>query len=204
MLLHVGNTNELNSTRNGLIPRDNSHKRGRQAVSFTTMNPMEDVCGMGETPSDLTKPRIAPHKNTGKRPQNTVFWCNLKLTQEKDLQFYQTRSHAVVLYNTLLAACIEKAVCMKTQDELFQRVRLTPRAPRVVLKSNSQYGQQDPQSEDAISSWESSSDAKSYGEICNNTLEHRISGIPKVISHVTNGIIFFIVQHQPFQLYLLR
>ena len=31
---------------------------------------------------------------------NTVYWCNLKLTQEKGLQFYQTRSHAVVLYNT--------------------------------------------------------------------------------------------------------
>ena len=65
--------------------------------------------------------------------------------RERELQFYQTRSHAVVLYNTLLAACIEKAVCMKTTDELYQKVRLTPRVPRVVLKSNSQDGVQDPQ-----------------------------------------------------------
>ena len=34
------------------------------------------------------------------------------------LQFCQTRSRAVVLYNTLLAACIEKAECVKTSDEL--------------------------------------------------------------------------------------
>ena len=91
----------------------------------------------GETPCDLTKQRIAPYKNTWKRFQTTVFWCKLKFAHEKGPQFYQTRSHAVVLYNTLPAACIEKGACMKTQDELYQRVRLTPRVPRVALKSNS-------------------------------------------------------------------
>ena len=34
------------------------------------------------------EPRIGPYKNTWKRLQNTVFWCNLKLAQEKDFQFY--------------------------------------------------------------------------------------------------------------------
>ena len=43
----------------------------------------------------------------------------------------------VILSDTLPAACIEKAICMKTQDEPYQNVRLTPRVPRVVLKSNS-------------------------------------------------------------------
>ena len=94
------------------------------------------------------------------------------------LAFFQTRSHAVVLYNTPLAACIEKAVCMNTQDELYHKVRLTPRVPRVVFKSNSQYGQQDPRSQEARSSWDPSSDSKSYGETCSNILDHRISGVP--------------------------
>ena len=123
-----------------------------------------------KTQCDLTKPRIAPYKNTWKRLLDTVFWCNVEL--------FQTRSHAVVLYNTLPAARIEKAVCMKTQDELCQKVRLTARVPRVVLKSNSQYGLQDPQSREARSSWEPSSDSKSYGETCNNTVDHRISRVP--------------------------
>ena len=102
---HVGNASELNSIlRNGLL----SVKRGRQAVFFTTVNPMDDGYGMEETPSDLTKPRIAPYNNTWQRFQHTVFWCNLKVAQEKGLQFYQTRSHAVVLCNTQFAACIEK------------------------------------------------------------------------------------------------
>ena len=108
----------------------------------------------------------------------TVCWCNLELAQGRGLQSYQTRSHAVVLYNTLLAACIEKAVCMKTTDELYQKVRSTPRVPRIVLKPNSKYGQQDPEDQDARSSWEASSDSKSYGETCNSTVDHRILGVP--------------------------
>ena len=177
-IYHVGNANELNSMlRNGLIPRGKSLKRGRPAVFFTTVNPMEDICGMGENPCDLT-PRIAPYKNTWKHLQNTVFWCNLKLAQEKDVQFYQTGSHAVVLYNTLPAACIETAVCMKTQDELYQKVPITPRVPRVVLKSNSQYGLARSTKPRRKIILETSNDLKSDGEICNNTVDHRISGVP--------------------------
>ena len=85
----VGNASVLNSIiRNGLIPRGKSLKRGRQAVFITSVNPMKDENGLGEIPRDLMKPRIAPYKNTWKRFQNTVFWCNLKLAQEKGLQFY--------------------------------------------------------------------------------------------------------------------
>ena len=97
--------------------------------------------------------------------------------RERGLQCYQTGSHAVVLYNTLLAASIEKAVCITT-DELYQKVRLTPRVPRVVLKSTSQSGLQCPQNQGARSTWEPSSDSKSYEEICNSTVDHRIAGIP--------------------------
>ena len=62
-IFHVGNATELNSIiRNGLIPWG---KRGRQAVFFSTVSPMEDVFGLGETPGVLTKPRIAPHKKYG-------------------------------------------------------------------------------------------------------------------------------------------
>ena len=46
-LYHDGNVSELNSIiRNGLIPGGKSLKRGRQAVFFTKVNPMEDENGM--------------------------------------------------------------------------------------------------------------------------------------------------------------
>ena len=54
---------------------------------FTKVKPMEDGFGMVETPRDLTKPRIAPYKNSWKRLQNTEHWCNLKIAQEKGLHF---------------------------------------------------------------------------------------------------------------------
>ena len=80
--------------------------------------------------------------------------------------------------DTLFVVCIDRTVCVKTQEELHQKVRFTVRVPRVVLKSNSQYCPQDPQNQDARSFWEPSSDSKSYGEICNNTVDHRILGVP--------------------------
>ena len=53
--------------------------------------------------------------------QDTVLWCNLKLAQQRGLQFHQTRSNAVILHDTLPAEFIEKAICMKTKDQLYQR-----------------------------------------------------------------------------------
>ena len=69
-----------------------------------------------------------------------VYWCKLMLAQEKGLQFYQTRSHAVVLYDTLPAEFIEKVICMKPKEQLYQRASARP---RFVLRTNSQCGLQD-------------------------------------------------------------
>ena len=179
-LYHVGNANELNFLlRDGLIPGGTSLKRGRQVVFFTTVNPMEDVHGTRETPCDLTKPSIAPYKNTWKRFQNTVFWCNSELAQERErgLQFFTNRGHTQSFCTThCLQLALRKRYVWKLRTSSTNKVRLTPRVPRVVLKSNSQYGLQDPQNQDARSSWEPSGDSKSNGETCNSTVDHRTAG----------------------------
>ena len=101
---HVGNVSGIESIiRSGLIPGGRSLKRDRQSVFFAAVNPMDDDQSMEEIRCDLDKPRIAPYKNTWRPHQNKVYWCNLKLAQKNGLQFYQTRSHATVLYNTLTA-----------------------------------------------------------------------------------------------------
>ena len=125
-----------------------------------------------ETPRDSTKPRIAPYKSTWKRLQNIAFWCNLKLAEEKGLLFYRTRSHAVVLYNTLPAASFEKAVCMKTQDKLYQKVRLTPRLPRVVFRSNTQCGV-DPSLQDNVRCRVTSKSTSTTRERSRNAFNHQ-------------------------------
>ena len=116
---HVGNVSGMHSTiRSEVIPGGQSLKRGRQSVFFTVVNRMDDDSCLEETPCDLTKPRVAPYKKNWKPHQNIEYWCNLKLAQERGLQFYQTRSHVIVLYSTLPAVCIEKVVRMKAKNAL--------------------------------------------------------------------------------------
>ena len=143
---------------------------------LTIVNPMDNQDSLGEAPCDLSQARIAPYRNTWEPFQNTVLWCNLKLAQQIGLQFYLTRSNAIILYDTLPAEFIEKAICMKTKDQLYQRECVTPR-PRDVLQANSQSGSQDLLAQEARSSWESQQDAESYGETRSNTADHRIPGV---------------------------
>ena len=43
--------------------------------------------------------------------------------------FYQTRSNAIILYNTLPAYCIPKVVRMETGDVIYEKVYMSPRPP---------------------------------------------------------------------------
>ena len=53
---------------------------------------------------DLKAPRLAQYMQTAwKKHQNTVYWVDIRLAQKKGLKFYQTRSNANILYNTLPA-----------------------------------------------------------------------------------------------------
>ena len=162
--------------KHGLIPGGVSLRTSRQAVFFTVVNPMDNQDGSGETLCDLPQARIAPNKNTWNHFQHTVLWCNLKLAQQRGLQFFQTRSNAVILYDTLPAEFIEKAICLKTKDQLYMEESVIL-GPRVVLKANSQCGSQDPPVQEARSYWESQQDAETYGETRSNTADYRIPGI---------------------------
>ena len=87
------------------------------------------------------------------------------------MQFYQTRSHAITLFNTQPAICIEKVVHMKTREELYCKVDHSPRLPRVVLTPNSQSGRQDPPNPDARKSTDHQSEQRLYRETCRSLLE---------------------------------
>ena len=85
---------------------------------FTAVNPIYPSQDLEEVQYDLDNARISVYKNTWRVHQNAAYWCNLKLAQRTGLQFYQTRSHAIALFNTLPAICIEKVVFMKAGEEL--------------------------------------------------------------------------------------
>ena len=93
----------------------------RQTVFFLHVNPMNKEHKDSET-IDLEAPRLARYMHTAwKKHQNTVFWVDTKLAQKKALKFYQTRSNAIILYNTLPAYCIPKAIRMKTGEIIYEK-----------------------------------------------------------------------------------
>ena len=59
----------------------------------------------------------------------------MNLAFEKGLTFYQTRSNAIILQETLPAYCIPKVVRLKTGEVLYEKVSMSPRPPpKISLK----------------------------------------------------------------------
>ena len=110
----------------GLIPGGQNLGRERQTVFFTAVNPM-DKEHKDPQELDLTKPRLALYKKkTWKRHQDTVYWVDIQLAQRKGLKFYQTRSNAIILYDTLPAYCFPKVVVMESGEIIYEKVYVSP------------------------------------------------------------------------------
>ena len=84
-----------------------------------------------------------------------------------------------------------------TKDELYQKVRWTPRVHRVVLKSNSQMGLQDQCEQDARTSYDQPSGSKCSWETGSNTVDYRIPGIEQQDTHREDKVKRLIVREPP-------
>ena len=96
------------------------------------------------------------------------------------MQFYQTRSNAITLFNTLPAICIEKVIYMKTGEELYSNVNQSPRLPRrTVLTPNLHHERQDLSNPKARTSagYEEIRSAK-FKETRSGDIDFRIQGLP--------------------------
>ena len=121
-IYHIGCANSLHSIKNsGLIAGGENSSKERQTVCFTAVNPM-DKEHKDPYKLDLTQPRLAWYKQkTWKRHQDTVYWVDIQLAQRKGLKFHQTRSNAIILYDTLPAYCILKVVVMKAEEITYKK-----------------------------------------------------------------------------------
>ena len=64
-----------------------------------------------------------------------MYWVDIQLAQRKGLKFCQTRSNAIILYDTLPAYCIPKVVRMETGEVIYEKVYASPRPlPKFSLK----------------------------------------------------------------------
>ena len=105
-------------------------------------------------------------------------WCNLKLAQENDFAILQNSvTCSLSLQHTTCSLHWDSGMYENTRSSTKKLAQFQG-CHGFVPKSNSQYGQQDPRSQEPRSSWDPSSDSKSYGETCSNIVDCRISGVP--------------------------
>ena len=136
-IYHVGCAINLHSIINsGLIP-GGQNLSNRQTVFFLLVDPMDKNNTDPDT-VDLKVPRLAQSMHKAwKKHQNTVYWVDIKLAQKKGFKFYQTRSNAIILHNTLPAYCIPKAIKTVTGEIIYEKNFASPRPPpKISLKDN--------------------------------------------------------------------
>ena len=77
-----------------------------------------------------------------------MYWVDINLALKKGLNFYQTRSNAITLHETLPAYCIPKVVRMETGEVIYEKVFASPRPPpKISLKHDwmKEFGSEDAQ-----------------------------------------------------------
>ena len=64
-----------------------------------------------------------------------IYWIHQARAQEKNVTFWQTKSHAIIAYKTVPPDCIERVTSQKDATTLNER-HSTPRpAPRIIFKN---------------------------------------------------------------------
>ena len=136
-IYHVGCAINLHSIINSeLIPTEQKLSN-RQTVFFMLVTPYNKEHKYPET-VDLKATRHARYLQTAwKKHQNTMYWVDIRLAQKKRLKFYQTRSNAIILYNTLPSCCTPKPLKMETGEIIYEKVFVSPRPPpKISLRNN--------------------------------------------------------------------
>ena len=132
---HVECAIKLRSIINSGLILGGQNFSNKQTVFFLLVGPMDKEHKDPDT-IDLGAPRLAQYiHKTWKKHQNTVYWVDINLAQKKGLKFYQTRSNAIILHETLPAYCIPKVVRMETGETIYKKVYASPRPPpKISLK----------------------------------------------------------------------
>ena len=132
----IGCATNLHSIVNsGLIPGGQNLSK-RQTEFFTSVDPMNKE-DKDPDENDLNTPRLSWYKQkVWKQHQNTVYWVDTKLAHKKGFKFYQTRSNAIILHDTLPGCFIPKAIMMKSGEVIYEKVYASPRPlPKISLKT---------------------------------------------------------------------
>ena len=131
----------------GIILEREKKDRTPQAVFLTPLNPFGKDPEEEKPHFDYTVPQKVPCETPWKYDQDAVKWVRLSKVQDQGLQFWQTKSFAIMVYATIPGDCIYRVIAQNRDRVIFERLATPRPAPKITLKRNwrSQQQQQEQQ-----------------------------------------------------------
>ena len=125
-------------TQDSLLEDEKGKKEDSPSASLKPVgdNPDEELS------DDLSKPRKVHYHSTWKNTQDAACWINFVRAQDKGIRFWQTRSQAEIVHNSVPTDCIDKVISQKGERTLFDRLSTPRPAPKIVIESAWQSQQQ--------------------------------------------------------------
>ena len=118
--LHKGSSFSIQS-QNGLIPGGKESDKRLQTIFFTPLNTFGGDFDDEEHIFDYTIFQKVQHHSHWKRNQDVVFWVKLFRAQDQGLQFFDKKSHAIVVYDLVPAECIYKSYLSERRSKTVRK-----------------------------------------------------------------------------------
>ena len=118
----------------GLIPGGKEKDNARQAVFLTPTNPFGNDLEEEEPHDVFTVPQKAAYVTNWKYDQNAVFWVRLSKAQDQGLEFWQTKSFAIMTFASIPGDCIDRVTSQNGERVDFERLETPRPAPKVTWK----------------------------------------------------------------------
>ena len=106
------------------------------AVFFTPLNPFGNDPDEEKPHGDHTVPQKVHYQTYWKHDQDAENWIKLSRAQDQGLQFWQTKSFALVTNATVPGDCIFQVMSQNGDRVFFGRLATPRPAPMVTLKSD--------------------------------------------------------------------
>ena len=119
-----------------VLHEENNLRERKQTVFCSPLSPLGPDDKQESFHRDFTVPRKFHHCSKWRHDQGAVFWIKLEEAQDLGLQFGQTKSHGMIVYQTVPPECIFKAIAKHDKEIIFDRLPEAQPAPKVTLKSH--------------------------------------------------------------------
>ena len=155
-----------------------TQKNGRQTIFFTLLNPFGEHSDEEAFGKSLTLHRKVHYRSFWKHHQDAVFGVKLSQAQDQGLQFWQTKSFAILVNDHVQTERICRVISENGEQILFERMPTPRPAPKIILKSRWRIEQEqysESASSDTWKDWRDTQSSEQENEMKIETLEEQCS-----------------------------